>query len=203
MKIFVIGDSISIHYGPYLKKALKGFAEYGRKDGEEEALKDLDTPMGANGGDSSMVLEYLQALQKTGGIDADYVLINCGMHDIKTNPETKVKQIPIDDYRKNLNLIIEIVSSMKPELIWVASAPCDEKVHNHEKSTFLRFAADGIEYNKIADEIMTNAGIKSIDLYTFTANLGSDLYCDHAHFYEHIREKQADFICGWIVGQKQ
>jgi hypothetical protein len=167
--------------------------------GGGEALKYLDIPQGANGGDSGMVLEYLQAIENRGGIDAYYLLINCGLHDIKTNPETKEKQVSIENYRKNLQLMVESVLEMKPEMIWIRTTPCDEKVHNHEKSTFYRFAADCLEYNQAADKIMANAGVKSIDLHTFTANLSSDLYCYHVHFYEDIREKQAAFIAGWLV----
>jgi len=38
-----------------------------------------------------------------------------------------------------------------------------------------------------------------IDLNTFTLNLGADLYCDHVHYHEPIREKQAAFIAGWLA----
>ena len=57
--IFVIGDSISIHYGLYLKEMIKDRFNYNRKSGLKDALKDIDRPIGANAGDSSMVLEYL------------------------------------------------------------------------------------------------------------------------------------------------
>ena len=62
--IFVIGDSISIQYGPYLQKALAPWCGYARKSGEEAALKNLDNPMGANGGDSSMVHDYVAEIVK-------------------------------------------------------------------------------------------------------------------------------------------
>jgi len=61
MKLYVIGDSISIQYGPYLEAALRGVMAYARKEGEEEALLNLDIPQGANGGDSGMVLSFLEA----------------------------------------------------------------------------------------------------------------------------------------------
>lgn len=59
-KLFVIGDSASIHYGPYLKKMTEDKFQYDRKRGEEQALMDLDKPIGANAGDSRMLLEYLR-----------------------------------------------------------------------------------------------------------------------------------------------
>jgi len=43
-------------------------------------------------------------------------------------------------------------------------------------------------------------GSPVIDLYTFTSNLGNDLYCDHVHFHDYIRRQQAAFIAGWLAG---
>src|SRR5580658_3164656 len=102
MKIYVIGDSISVQYGPYLQSYLKGFLEYSRKEAEEEAALHLDNPQGAGGGDSSMVLSFLKAKVPAHGIDADFVLLNCGMHDIKTDPTSGTKQVPLQRYEENL-----------------------------------------------------------------------------------------------------
>ena len=55
-------------------------------------------------------------------------------------------------------------------------------------------------YNAAADGVMAAAGVPMIDLYTFTRNLGPDLYCDHVHFHEHVREKQGAFVAGWVMG---
>ncbi|HRR06077.1 MAG TPA: SGNH/GDSL hydrolase family protein, partial [Victivallales bacterium] len=108
MKVYVIGDSISIHYGPYLEKYLRGFMKYERKTGEAEALLNLDNPQGANGGDSARVLDFLRGMAASGGIDADILLLNCGLHDIKTNPSTGLKQVPIENYKANLREIIKV-----------------------------------------------------------------------------------------------
>ncbi len=202
MKAFVIGDSISIQYGPYLREYLRGSMDYARKEGEAEALLNLDNPSGANGGDSSMVLAYLAAVKKAGGIDADYLLLNCGLHDIKTNPATGEKQVSLAQYEQNLQDIVKIISIMKPQMIWIRTTPCDEKVHNQPGKAFHRFAADCEAYNRIADQVMAEAKVPSIDLHTFTENLGGDLYCDHVHFHPHIREKQAAFIAGWLTRQR-
>ncbi len=215
MKLYVIGDSISIQYGPYLAADLRGVMAYARKEGEEEALLNLDKPQGANGGDSSMVLSFLEAKAVEGGIDADLLLINCGLHDIKTDPATGVKQIPIDQYAQNLERIVQIALTMVPTLIWIRTTPCEETVHNHEGMAFHRFAADGQAYNGVADGIMGAHGVPMIDLYTFTNNLRllpseqatleqtDELYCDHVHFHDHIRRQQAAFIAGWLAGFTQ
>jgi len=203
MKIYIIGDSISIQYGPYLQGDLKGLLDYSRKEGEEEALLNLDRPQGANGGDSSMVLTYLKGKAGSGGIDADLLLVNCGLHDIKTDPSAGTKQVPIRQYEQNLRSIVETASPLRAKLIWIRTTPCDEAVHNRPGMCFLRFSADCIEYNRVADRIMGEAGVPSIDLYAFTLNQGSDIYCDHVHFQDAVRQKQAAFIAGWLMAYTQ
>ncbi len=198
MKIFIIGDSISIHYGPYLKTFLQGIMEYSRKEGEDEALLNLDNPQGANGGDSSMVLNFLESKINSGGIDADLIMVNCGLHDIKKYHEKETCQISIDDYASNLKEIVKTVAKLNKKMVWVRTTPCDENIHNEKSKTFHRFEADCESYNEVADNIMKNNEISSIDLNTFTNNLGTDLYCDHIHFKESVREKQAAFIAGFL-----
>lgn len=193
-KIYVIGDSISIHYGSYLKQYLRGCIFYSRKEDKD------DPELGANGGDSSSVLRFLTQKLKTGGLDADLILFNCGLHDIKTDPTTGKKQVPPRQYRKNLEGILSIVKKLRLSPIWVRTTPCDEKIHNRRCKSFYRFSADVKKYNRIADKIMLKNNVPVIDLYTFTLNLGKDLYCDHVHFHKHIREKQASFIAGWLCG---
>ncbi|MBM3278109.1 MAG: SGNH/GDSL hydrolase family protein [Candidatus Handelsmanbacteria bacterium] len=199
-KVYVIGDSISIQYGPYLEKALRGWMEYGRKEGEEEALLNLDRPQGANGGDSAMVLDFLQAKERAGGIAADLLLLNCGLHDIKTHPATGEKQVPLARYRENLETIVALAARLGPALVWMRTTPCDERVHNSRPDiAFHRFAADCAAYNRAADQAMAAHGVPIIDLHTFTANLGGDLYCDHVHFHEQVRSQQAAYLAGWLA----
>ncbi len=199
-KIYIIGDSISIQYGPYLQAYLNGIIDYARKEGEEEALLNLDDPQGANGGDSGRVLAFLAAKAAAGGVDADLLLVNCGLHDIKTDPVTGRKQVPLSQYRENLRAVLAVATQVRPRLVWLRTTPCDEAIHNTADMTFHRFAADGVAYNQAADEIMRAAGVPIIDLYTFTRNLGPDLYCDHVHFHEPVRQKQAAFLAGWLLG---
>lgn len=200
MKLYLIGDSISLYYGPYLHAALDGVMVYARKEGEEEAVLNLDNPQGANGGDSGMVRAFLAAKIAAGDLDADLLLVNAGLHDIKTDPRTGRKQVPLDAYQANLRAIVAMAEPLPAQLIWIRTTPCDERVHNHAGMAFHRFAADCTAYNAAADAIMAAAGVPSIDLHTFTRNLGADLYCDHVHFYEHVREKQGAFMAGWVMG---
>ncbi len=199
MKIHILGDSISMHYGPYLEQYVKGVIEYSRKEGEQDTAISLDRPSGANGGDSKMVLTYLNSCLQNNVIDADYILINCGLHDIKTNIETHEKMVPLHDYENNLKEIIKVVKLLGFKMIWIRTTPCDEKVHNHSEMPFHRFSADCVTYNHAADKIMNTFSVPIIDLHTYTENLLPDIYDDHVHFKESIREKQALFIADWLM----
>jgi hypothetical protein len=197
-KLFVVGDSISIHYGPYLKNSLEGFFSYDRKRDEGEAIKDLDHPIGANGGDSGMVLAYLKELKSTVDFNTDYLLVNCGLHDIKRKSVKDSTQVSLKNYKDNLQSIIRLSEEMKVKLVWVNSTPVIDTIHNR-RVPFLRFEKDLIAYNKAADSIMLQANVPIIDLYTFTKKFISNGYLDHIHYKEDIREKQADFIAGNLI----
>ena len=197
-KVFVIGDSISIHYGPFLKTSLKGFFSYDRKRDKGEAVKDLDNPVGANGGDSGMVLAYLKELNDNAEFKTDYLLVNCGLHDIKRKTPTDSTQISLKKYKDNLQSIINISEDMKVKLVWVNSTPVVDSIHNH-RVPFFRFKKDLMAYNKIADSIMFHAHVPIIDLFTFTKKKFPNAYIDHIHFKKEIREKQADFIAGSLI----
>lgn len=200
-KVLSLGDSIALQYGPYLEKYLQGLWRYERVEGTAEALKDLDLPNGANLGSSARVLDYLNArIAKGMLVDADILLLNCGLHDLRTDPASGAKQVPLEEYRGNLPKIIEAVGKLGTRLVWIRTTPADEAVHNTRTSSFHRFAADVEAYNAVADEVMAGLGIKVLDLFTFTLNLGPDIYCDHVHFHDHIREKQAAFLAGTLLG---
>ena len=200
--VFVLGDSISILYGPYLKRMLSGIYNYDRKRGEDEALKDLDRPVGANGGDSQMVLDYLSdEYQKKSAYDL--LLLNCGLHDLRTDPQSGIKQISITLYAENLDKIVALAKGMSNEVLWVRTTPINDKVHNHCSPGFVRYNSDVEEYNKVADEITQLHGIQTLDLYSFTCNLGKEeIYVDHVHFNEEVRAAHAAFIAGFLAAQK-
>ncbi|MCD6322465.1 MAG: SGNH/GDSL hydrolase family protein, partial [Clostridiales bacterium] len=156
-KVFVIGDSISIHYGPFLKNLLENDSEYDfeydRKRGMEQALKDLDKPVGANGGDSNQVLEYLLE-EKAKGIMYDLLLINCGLHDIRTDVKNGLRQVDSDIYEENLNKICEISLGMAKKVIWVESTPVYDEIHNNLSKEMHRYKSDLEKYNQIAVKVM-------------------------------------------------
>ena len=94
--IYVIDDSISIQYGPYLEKTVEPELRYARKCGDE-ALQNLDVPRGANGGDSAMVRSFMESLSSMPNFHPHILLANCGLHDIKFDRNSGKHQVSEED----------------------------------------------------------------------------------------------------------
>lgn len=220
-RLFVIGDSISLHYGPYLERFVAGRLEYARKTDElgtaavyattgataaaTASGHSLDYPRGAfgeNAGDSGMVHEYL--LARHASLAADVVLLNCGLHDLKTDSVTEQPQVALDDYRDNLLRVVEVAARSSFELVWVTTTPVHDETHAAHAAElgFGRCQADVERYNLVATAVMLAANVRVIDLHAFTRALGggepADLYVDHVHFSDRAREAQAAFLAGWL-----
>ena len=102
-ELYVLGDSISMHYGPYLKRFLEPAVGYSRK-GEGLAAGDLNLVSDANGGDSRSCLEFLETNLPLLAERFDWLLWNCGLHDIKTtaagrqvSPECGIHGAKVED----------------------------------------------------------------------------------------------------------
>lgn len=197
-KLFLIGDSISIQYGPFLEKYIQGKVQFERKVDDGSAEKNLDIPTGANGGDSRMVLEYLINKIQDEQFTPDYLLLNCGLHDIKRNPESNKIQVSEDEYRKNLEAILQLLKNKEIQVVWMRTTPVVDSIHNAKQSSFKRYAADLELYNQIADEVCAKENIPVIDLYNFTQKLGIEQFADHVHYKEHARDLQAAYIAGFL-----
>lgn len=195
--VFVIGDSISMQYGPYLEEYLKGTANYQRKMDNAGVDPALGVPE-VNGGDSRMVLEYLKVKTQDPTFKPDYLLLNCGLHDIKRDVETNERQVSPNSYRENLKSIIELVTNRNIQIIWMRTTPVVDSIHNAKSKKFRRFASDLEAYNQMADQIMITNHIPVIDLHSFTWNLGVEQILDHVHYHEEARKLQAAFIAGYL-----
>lgn len=197
--VFVVGDSISLGYGPYLMKLLEGVFCYDRKSGEEEALKNLDLPMGANGGNSTRVRTYLESMAKDPAWKPDFLLVNAGLHDIICSREDRSMQVPPELYEENLQAIVTLSEKNGLPLVWVLTTPVHEEIHRRMKA-FDRCESDVTLYNICAEGIMHKAGIPTIDLYTMTRNLGVNETTteDGVHFVPAVQAQQAAFLAGWL-----
>ncbi len=191
-RLFVLGDSISIQYGPFLEKFTEGKFKYDRKGKYDVPDQDLNKVSKSNGGDSAHVLEYLKTRQPV----CDVLLLNSGLHDIKITDGCH--QVELPDYRKNLIEILHIATVHDWKLVWVNSTPVADDIHNSLCKAFTRRNSDLLSYNAAAEEIMRSQGVQVIDLYHFTASFGEDAYIDHVHYKENVRQLQAAYIAGAI-----
>jgi polygalacturonase/lysophospholipase L1-like esterase len=197
LRVFVIGDSISQQYGPYLEPLLAPRFAYDRKqDAGTDVSTNLDIPKGANGGDSAMVLAYLRVRRERDPIQADVLLLNCGLHDIKRNPQTRAIQVELPAYIANLRAILTEAAAQHLQVVWMRTTPVVDEIHNAKSTAFHRFASDLTAYNQAADEVMCAAGVPVVDLHGFTASFVPAGIIDHVHYIESVREKQAAFLAG-------
>jgi hypothetical protein len=194
--VFVLGASVTIHFGPYLEKALEGYFTYDRKraDDGKRAEDNLDIAQGASGGDSGNVLAYLRHRRRHDPIPADILLLNCGLHDLKTDPRTGAKQVPPERFEANLREIVREVADMGLSLAWLRISPVVDEIHNARSIAFHRYSADVDHYNRIADRIMQEAGAYIIDFHAFCTRLLPQSLIDHIHYDLPARQAQAEFI---------
>lgn len=200
-KIFLMGDSICGHYYPYLRTFLEGQAEIVRRDDLETAYRDL-----APYCNSEVDLKILRERYQDRDFQPDLLLLNCGLHDIKTTGAPPRHEVEPEDYEHNLLEMVNLCNQRHTAVIWVRTTPVDDAIHNRGTPPFFRYHADVERYNDIADGIMAKHRIPVLDLYGFTRKLGADgreLYVDHVHYHESIRELQAAFIAGYLNADLQ
>lgn len=196
VRLFVVGDSISMQYGPALERALPPGWSYDRKrdGGGEKGAANLDVPQGANAGDSRMVLGYLRHRRRHARIAADVLLVNCGLHDIKTAGPAAPRQVPLDEYEKNLRAIVTEARAMHLRVVWASTTPVDDAIHAAKMHEFMRFASDVAAYNAAADRIMAELQVPVIDLHGFSRTLVPTGLVDHVHYDEPSQIRQAGFL---------
>lgn len=197
--ILMIGDSISILYGPYLKDFLQDTFDYRVKGNIKDAIVNLDNPNGANAGNSRMVLDYLKHYSENEiNFEDDIILLNCGLHDIKTDPVTGKKAINLAEYISNLDSIFNIILTLNKKLIWINSTPVNDSIHNSRQTGFYRFNCDVVKYNLAADSICKIYKIPVIDLYLYSSSFPLDAYSDHVHYKQQYSRLQAKFISDYL-----
>lgn len=199
-KVLLIGDSISISYGPHLRTFLGDEYELRHKGNTKEAVINLDNPKGANSGDSRMILVYLRnLLTDKVKFNDDIVLLNCGLHDIKTNPETGKKQIELREYISNLDSISNLLLAMQKIVIWINTTPVNDSIHNSKQVGFHRYNKDVNDYNLAADGLFKSKKIQIIDLNSLSKSFPKEAYSDHVHYKSEYSIIQAKFIAEQLI----
>lgn len=192
--VFVIADSISIHYESYFEKVLASAGiDYARKKSLNLSDKSIETLNSDNGGNSYKMKTYLQ-YQNSNNITYDVLVINCGLHDLRITKGKDGYEIKKDGYAENLNEIIMLGKKTAKKIIWIRTTPVDDDMHAKYKGYTVRYNQDVIAYNLIADDIMKKADIASIDLYSFTDKLERPLHKDGVHFRDDVIKLQGEYV---------
>ena len=144
-RVLLIGDSISGGYTVPVRVLLKGKANVHR--------------IPANGGPTTKGLKNIKAW--LGETKWDLIHFNWGLHDLKFDNDGK-KQVPLDEYEKNMRELVKQLKATNAKLIWCATTPVPEREMNPGRKN-----SDVIAYNAIARKIMDENGVAIDDLYTF------------------------------------
>lgn len=154
-KVFIIGDSISIGYTPYVQQALESRAIVERVDGNAAAtatgLAHLD--------------EWL------GDTQWDVIHFNWGLHDMKyINDETVMvpvaegrQWVPVEQYAENLHTLVTRLKERNAKLIFATTTPVPEGVNG-------RVPGDQAKYNEAAMAVMMAQGVPVNDLCAIMDN---------------------------------
>lgn len=168
-RVLLIGDSITMGYTQPLRDRLKTKAN-------------VQHPT-ENCGPSPRIVEHLD--QYLGSKPWDVVQINCGIHDLThmnsnrkaTSPKDGGKvQVPLDEYRSNLEKIVVRLQKTGAKLIWCTTTPL------HNPPAF-RLMDDVDRYNAVAKEVMQKHGVQINDINQQVLKAGKSMWAkDGVHF---------------------
>jgi lysophospholipase L1-like esterase len=146
--VLIVGDSISIGYTPFIQKALTG-------------INIVHNP--GNGGST---VRGVQSIEKwLRDTEWDVIVFNFGLHDMvfkdslnKYDVVHGKVSVPLDDYRKNLQIIVDKLKETTANLVFVTTTTVPENSSGRKTES-------PAQYNKIAKEVMKKNGIEVLDLY--------------------------------------
>jgi lysophospholipase L1-like esterase len=148
--VLIIGDSISIGYTPFVEKALAPGIVVSHNPG--------------NGGSTIRGVDSLEVWLNHR--EWDLIVFNFGLHDLVYKDEQKKYDVvngkisvSLDDYRKNLEIIVAKLKETTAKLLFVMTTVVPE-------NSVGRKVEDPAKYNKVAKEVMKKNGIAVVDLYT-------------------------------------
>ena len=187
-RVVLVGDSIRMGYAPLVAKRLEG--------------KAIVISAKPNGEDTVNVLRNLDewVIKER----PDVVHINAGLHDLKVT--VKSYQVPLADYEKNLQTILErIRTGTKAKIIFATSTPIVDALHAQRKVGFDRFEADVQTYNAAAAAVMKRAGVPVNDLHQLVEAGGREkvMASDGTHYTEQGYELLATAVAEKILSALQ
>ncbi len=178
--VLIIGTSISIGYTGNVRQILEGKANVYR--------------VPQNGGHTRTLLDKQK--EWFPGKKWDVIHFNFGLHDLKYVTGNKLdlageQVVPIDEYRKNLDEIIDILNTSlkrKGSLIFATTSVIPDSVRG-------RIKGDEVLYNKAALEVMSkHKGIIIDDQYALTLEYPEEQRNKNVHFFPEGKERQGQQV---------
>jgi len=157
-RVLVIGDSISMNYHESAKAALKGIANYHR----------IESNSGPSDRGVACAELWLGNHTKP-GLHWDLIQFNHGLHDLKQPYDAETDQwgphqVTLDDYKQNLEKIIQTLKQSGAILAWCTTTP----VPNDSQGRFARRKDEDLVFNAAAREVISrHPDIRIHDLNTF------------------------------------
>jgi isoamyl acetate esterase len=155
----LIGDSIRLHYQSVVIRLLAPHIQVWAP------TENCET--------SRTVLQQLDAWVLAH--DADLIHLNCGLHDLRYNPDRVEPMVSPDEYADNLDRIFATVRA--------TTTPINEQWHQAHRQSY-RYEVDVIRYNTLALQVAVNHQVLINDLYQVVIAHGRDalLREDGLHF---------------------
>jgi len=180
-RVLIIGDSISMGFTPPLREKFKNKANVHHPP--ENCRSSRQT--------AQRIDQYL------GKKPWDVIQFNCGIHDVTylnaagtvATPEQGGKvQVPLDEYRANLEKIVSRLEQTDAVIIWCTTTPVTKVVK-------FRLTDDIARYNEAAKEIMQRHGIQITDLNASILKQETPSWrSDGVHFTADGYQESADFV---------
>lgn len=153
--VLIIGDSISIGYTVAVRELLSGKANLYRPP--------------TNCGPTTNGLKGIDAW--LGDKKWEVIHFNWGLHDLKFITDDPSKLVPaetpgakwqvsLEDYEKNLRMLVERMKKTGAKLIWCTTTPV-------VPGTSGRKTEDVLKFNEAAARVMKDHGVETDDLYAF------------------------------------
>lgn len=168
MKVVLIGDSLRLHYQPFVAKALAGEVDVW---GPAE-----------NCGSSREIRERLQdwVLAR----EPDVLHLNCGLHDLRHDPDSPTPAVSPEEYGANIEHILTVVAArLRTRVIWATITPINQVWHESNRAS-RRYEADVVAYNAVARAVVERFGAEINDLYAAVTDAGTNALLKHdgVHF---------------------
>lgn len=187
-RVLLLGDSIREGYADRVAKKLEGVAVVVHPGKENCA----DTPTTLKGLD-----KWLADARPT------VVHFNNGLHDLKLDKKTKVHQVPVEQYAKNLGEIVARLRKATPHVVFATTTPILDDRHAARKAAFDRLEADVKQYNAAAIKAMLAEKVPVDDLHRIVTDGGADtlLGKDGTHYTPEGSDRLADAVADCVRRQ--